>query len=56
MSTYLFRCSKCKKEFDLKFTDGPPKDAPRIGHYNKKGIKCHGALVRVYTPPNIRIK
>ena len=55
MPIYTFRCSKCKKEFDLAYI-APPKDAPQIGHKNKKGRRCEGTLVRVYTPINFKFK
>lgn len=57
MPIYLFRCSKCKKEFELKYLmDAKPKEAPQVGHKNKKHRRCNGTLVRVYTPVNFKFK
>lgn len=56
MTTYLFECEKCGKTVDVEYVMGAaPRGKVQLGHYTKKGHKCHGDLKRKFTPPNIRI-
>ena len=56
MTVYVFECVECGKVFEIKYIGGPPTSPPRISHYTPNGRKCHGALRRKYTAPNVHVK
>jgi predicted nucleic acid-binding Zn ribbon protein len=53
MPTYVYRCTECGREFDIRHAvDAEPSYPPY--HMAEAGDEAHkGEFVRVFTPPNL---